>query len=1016
MKTNRNTVSLFYKVLKVISITLVSLIILISAAIGVTLKFIFTPEKLTKIVLEQSAQFIDGEIKCEEIDLSFFSSFPNLELELKNGAIVPSSEIIERVKPDVDTLLRFETIALHVNPIAYLSSNRLSIPKVLISDANIYAFINKDGIANWDIAKISTTQETEDDSDESINFDSDIQIGKIEIVRANMTFDDRSTEIFTDLRNFSTTLQGDFSKTVCRADLQLNASNFLFWQEGKLLVNKLAFSSDMKIVADFPKHKIDIEKSVFEVNNMKIGFWGNLEGDSINKLLNVNIDFGMEIPSLKTLVDMVPVSIVQEAANAKAEGYFAMKGSITGVYGKDLLPVIKATAYINDGKIIYEGMPYSVDKLDLKAETCLDFKEKRNSFFVLEKFVFQGASSKINASAKITNLITSPSVRADIDADINFTELVSTFPIEEGVTLKGTIKSNLKGLFRIEDITNKDYGKINLNGFLSLNDVIIDAPKDSFLLDVKRAGFEFGANNKVKNENYSRELLNATIGFDGLNLESRYCLAVADSAYINFVTSPLIDTTSIASIKSSFKLGSLKLMTPDSTYLLSGKTTAKVDLKPSPQNKKKPFVKSEIYFEGMKAGKRKDVIALKNAGFSLSSVQSATNQRHWISNGVIGFESMKMFTEQFPLLITLPASKLTIEEDKIELHNAGVNIGKSDVRMSGKLSNLYEVFFNAGTLKGDLIVSSQFIDCNEIINALQPDVVKSEITADNIEQSVPVSESDTLTPMGIFIVPDKIDFTLSTDIKNVRFGNMDIEKIHGDLYIRNQAVELNNLSMHTMAADMSTSLVYKADNNTTAHAGFDLDMKDIRVGKLVELMPALDTLVPMLRSLDGLVNFKIAARTEFDENMDVKIPSLEAATRLKGDSLVLMDGETFTEISKMLRFKNKERNIIDSVAVDLVVRNGMIEIHPFLIGMDRYLAAVGGNHNIDMTFKYHVSLLESPLPFRAGVDISGNMDKFKFRVTKAKYKDLTKTVRVSPVDSTSVHVHNYIKNILNKGN
>ena len=163
-------------------------------------------------------------------------------------------------------------------------------------------------------------------------------------------------------------------------------------------------------------------------------------------------------------------------------------------------------------------------------------------------------------------------------------------------------------------------------------------------------------------------------------------------------------------------------------------------------------------------------------------------------------------------------------------------------------------------------------------------------------------------------------------------------------------------------------------------------------------------------------NFKIEARTECDENMDGKIPSREAATRLKGDSLVLMDGETFNEISKMLRFKNKERNIIDSVAVDLVVRNGMIESHTFLIGMDRYLAAVGGNHNIDMTFKYHVSLLESPLPFRAGVDISGNMDKFKFRVTKAKYKDLTKTVRVSPVDSTSVHVHNYIKNILNKGN
>lgn len=66
----------------------------------------------------------------------------------------------------------------------------------------------------------------------------------------------------------------------------------------------------------------------------------------------------------------------------------------------------------------------------------------------------------------------------------------------------------------------------------------------------------------------------------------------------------------------------------------------------------------------------------------------------------------------------------------------------------------------------------------------------------------------------------------------------------------------------------------------------------------------------------------------------------------------------------------------------------MIEIFPFLLEMDRYKVAVGGEHNIDMTFKYHVSLLKSPIPFRAGVDISGSLEKMKFRITKAKYKDL----------------------------
>lgn len=40
-----------------------------------------------------------------------------------------------------------------------------------------------------------------------------------------------------------------------------------------------------------------------------------------------------------------------------------------------------------------------------------------------------------------------------------------------------------------------------------------------------------------------------------------------------------------------------------------------------------------------------------------------------------------------------------------------------------------------------------------------------------------------------------------------------------------------------------------------------------------------------------------------------------------------------------------------------------------------------------MNFKYHISILKSPLPFKAGVNISGNLDKMKIRVGKAKYKD-----------------------------
>lgn len=75
-------------------------------------------------------------------------------------------------------------------------------------------------------------------------------------------------------------------------------------------------------------------------------------------------------------------------------------------------------------------------------------------------------------------------------------------------------------------------------------------------------------------------------------------------------------------------------------------------------------------------------------------------------------------------------------------------------------------------------------------------------------------------------------------------------------------------------------------------------------------------------------------------------------------------------------------------------------VSTFQVSIDRYKAAIGGEQGLDMNFKYHISILKSPLPFKAGVNISGNLDKMKIRVGKAKYKDDVTPAAIHKVDST----------------
>ena len=70
-------------------------------------------------------------------------------------------------------------------------------------------------------------------------------------------------------------------------------------------------------------------------------------------------------------------------------------------------------------------------------------------------------------------------------------------------------------------------------------------------------------------------------------------------------------------------------------------------------------------------------------------------------------------------------------------------------------------------------------------------------------------------------------------------------------------------------------------------------------------------------------------------------------------------------------------------------------------------------HNkIDMTFNYHISVLKSPVPFKLGVDIYGSMEKMKFKITKAKYKNLFIPSKRAKVDSAQINVRNQIRQML----
>ena len=688
---------------------------------------------------------------------------------------------------------------------------------------------------------------------------------------------------------------------------------------------------------------------------------------------------------METVLRMIPKSYVKDS-KVSAKGEVTVSGRVRGVYGDKKLPAVSLKIGIKEASAQYKGLPYGIDEVTADFDAYVDLMRHQPSYLNLKIFHFKGAHTEVLADAKVDDLLDDPLITFHTKSTVDLDALAKTFPLQESVTITGKLDADMGMKCRLSTLKKQDIGRMKLGGKLELKDFELkDTAKDFDFLG--NATFRFRDN----------ETLQAQMDVRKLVLRSRFLSSDIERLVANVSSTNPQDTNRIVSLQCDMEVSKLRASMGDSIKLYSARAKAQAALGPQEVDVTKPAIDFSLRADSLFFSAAGTRMAMNVAGIKMKA--DKLNDSLWMPKGIVGFNRLRFRTPEFGLPIRMSKTAVTVDGPKITLKNASVRIGRSNMTATGDMMGVYRAMTKGEKLTAHLSLTSDLIDCNQLINSLS----FPEDTTEVLTDSVP-------SEMKLFVIPRNIDFELQTDLKKVIFEKMLFENVHGAVDIKNQAIHLEDLSMRALDADMKAVMVYKAGSPRGGYAGFDFKIRNINIAKLVDFVPALDTIVPMLRSFKGRVMFDVAADARLDSAMNIRIPTLRSAIHIKGDSLVLMDGETFAEISKMLMFKNKKENVFDSISVNVTVHDGNVTVYPFLVEIDRYKAAVGGEQGLDMNFNYHISILKSPLPFKAGVNISGNLDKMKFRIGKAKYKDAVTPAAVHRVDSTRMNMGNEIVN------
>ena len=1050
------------RALKITAITLSSIIAIAAIAIIIICNVVFSPKTLTPIVRNNVGRFITCQADLDTAELTFFSTFPNFAINLSNVRVInPMAEA------QSDTLAYIGRLAASVNVSQFLFKGNLVINQVNLDNTVANIFCDSLGNANYNIVALTSTEE--EDSTSTSLFDL-LEVDDVTINNLSATYIDQKSGIDARIDNISASINGKLQgangeidaqcsihnaqciidNAQCTIDnAQLNTSGELrnnhfdgkialtlpsttFDLDGNRLADSLALRANVPAEVNLDIMHINLKDALVAVNSHEINLNGVAQLD--NDDINLDMQFATNQWNIEEVITLIPEAYADILEGIEVSGMASIEGSARGTYNDSIMPLISANLNYTDGRVQYSELPLPVDNINLSISANADLNPNGNIQCTMHNAQCTMKSSQIainNSSVLIHNASFDKALcDLNIAGDLCLPELRPFLPDDMRIDMNGRANADISARFNLDDATNLRLDRIIADASIKYSnlDVIYN---DSIAIKDSKGTLAITLPSPHTNKHF-KELAQATLVGTNLDINMIGTMqANAKTPSLTIGIGDILDTTQFYTAHCQFDFdhlrGSMDTINFDITQ-----PEGTLEVYPMRSNKKNPTFTIAYANEAIKANMG-SFVNINTQNLKIEAKTDYNKEKENLLdqlNPTINFDFNNglVAVDGFDADINIPAIKFQFRPNNFDIEQSRIIIDDSDFALSGNITNLKNFSKKRGLLRGNLKFESQQTNIDQLmdlVNGLGTTTETTDevaVTDDNtdfaIADATQAASTDTIGTETItqevnpFIVPKRVNITLDTHIKKAIFADTDIENLGGRLTIKDGEAILEQMGFTTDAAEMQLTGIYRSERRNHLFAGLDFHLLNIDIAKLIDLVPAVDTIVPMLSSFAGRAQFHIAAETYLRADYSPKMSTLRAAAALEGKDLVLLDSETFSTIAKYMMFNKKTENIVDSISVEMTVFRNEVDLYPFLISMDKWQAVLSGRHNLDNSFNYHISLTDCPLPVRLGLDVKGTFDNLKFELVPCKYKALYKPEKQGATEKQTLALKKIISDSL----
>ena len=309
----------------------------------------------------------------------------------------------------------------------------------------------------------------------------------------------------------------------------------------------------------------------------------------------------------------------------------------------------------------------------------------------------------------------------------------------------------------------------------------------------------------------------------------------------------------------------------------------------------------------------------------------------------------------------LKECRLTFNPQNVTLNNLVAQMGKSDVQANGTLDNLLAYYFKNETLKGTLNLISNNLDLSEMSGDA---ATGTSTTADT-------------SAMTIIEIPSNIDFTTNASIGKLVYDNILLENISGKVIIRDQSLNMDNLSFTTLGGAMKLSGMYATKVRKQADIALQMDISGFDIQQTVKTFNTVKTMAPIAEKCNGRFSSAFTMNGKLDEHMQPELKTITGGGKLSTANVTISNFGPMLKVADVLKMDQFKSLNVSNVNLSFTFENGGVNVKPFDVTLAGIPTNVSGKTGFDQSLDYNLAMNipTSKLPSQASGAISGLISK-----------------------------------------